>query len=188
VPVQKSKKTLNINLLLEDEFGKTSFGKFIKWALSTGRYIVVFTELIVILAFLSRFKLDRDLTDLHELIEQKNAIVASAYELEKEIRSFQDGLLKINEVSQKQTSYSSFITSFAEIIPDEVTIESFSLEKNRLSLSCTSLTPQGIGLFIYQLKQSPKFSSISIENINRKISEPVKFNLTVNLTDKAFKD
>lgn len=188
MPVQKPKKPLNINLLPEDDFEKTSFGRFIKWALSVGRYIVVFTELIVILAFLSRFKLDRDLTDIHESIEQKKAIIASAQELEREIRGLQDNLMKINEVTKKQNPYSSFITSFARIVPDEVTIENLTLEKDRLSLSCTSLTPEGIGLFIYQLKQSPKFSNISIEDITRKISEPVKFNLTAHLTDQAFKD
>jgi hypothetical protein len=60
-----------INLLPKEEFEKKPLGKFLVWALSIGRYIVIFTELIVILAFLSRFKLDRDLADLNQSVREK---------------------------------------------------------------------------------------------------------------------
>lgn len=187
MPAQdKSRKTLNINLLPQDTFEKTTLGKFVKWALSVGRYIVVFTELIVILAFLSRFKLDRDLTDIHESIEQKKAIVNSAALLEKQIRNLQDYLKKVAETEKKQRPYSSFMTSFTQIIPQEVTIENFSLKENLLSLSCLSQTTRGIGSFIYQLKNSPKYSQVTVDNISRETNSPIEFNLTLVLTEKAF--
>ena len=63
--VMAAPKKHEIELLPKEEWEKTSFGKFIKWTLNVGRYIVIATELIVILAFVSRFKLDRDLTDLY---------------------------------------------------------------------------------------------------------------------------
>jgi hypothetical protein len=64
-----------INLLPREEFEKKPIGKFLTWALSIGRYIIIFTELIVILAFLSRFKLDRDLSDLNQSIREKQAVI-----------------------------------------------------------------------------------------------------------------
>jgi len=151
VPAQKPKKTPNINLLPEEEFQKSIYGKIVKWALSTGRYIVVFTELIVILAFLSRFKLDRDLTDLHEKIEQKKAIVASAEDLEKQIINVNDTLSKVKTITDQQNPFSSFIKKFTELIPEEISVDSLSINKNEVTLSCVSQTPQGIGNLIYQL-------------------------------------
>jgi len=74
MPAQKSQ----IELLPREEWEETSFGKFLKWLLTVGRYIVIFTELVVILAFLSRFKLDRDLTDLYKQIENKQAIIQNS--------------------------------------------------------------------------------------------------------------
>ena len=53
-----------INLLPKTEFELSFWGRFIKWALSTGRYIIILTELVVIIAFMSRFKLDRDASDV----------------------------------------------------------------------------------------------------------------------------
>ena len=68
---------ISVNLLTQDDFSSSPIGKVFLWALSVGRYIVVITELIVILSFLSRFKLDRDLTDVNEAIEKQKAIILS---------------------------------------------------------------------------------------------------------------
>lgn len=188
MPALKRKKAININLLPEEAFEKTFFGRFLKWALSVGRYIVVFTELIVILAFLSRFKIDRDLTDLHESIEQKRAIIASAIELENELRSLNDNFLKIKEIKANQKSYASFIKSFAQLVPTGITIENFYLKENSLSISCFGDTPESLGAFIYQLKLSPKINNIAVENVARKNFEPIKFSLLITLTSEAFKE
>ena len=60
----------DINLLPREEFEQKTVGRFLIWALTVGRWIVIVTELIVITAFLSRFKLDRDLANLYEKIRE----------------------------------------------------------------------------------------------------------------------
>ena len=72
----------DIELLPKEEWEKTSLGKFIKWVLTVGRYIVIFTELIVISAFISRFKLDRDLSKIYEDIEKKQSLVVASSDFE----------------------------------------------------------------------------------------------------------
>jgi len=62
-----------INLLPPSEFEQSFWGKFLKWAVTAGRYVTILTELVVILAFLFRFKLDTEVADLGTRIEgQKN--------------------------------------------------------------------------------------------------------------------
>ena len=75
-----------IELLPQEGWEKGTLGKLLKWALTAGRYIVIVTELAVIMAFLSRFKFDRELTDLHEEIKQKQAVIQSAQSFETEFR------------------------------------------------------------------------------------------------------
>jgi hypothetical protein len=53
-----ARKKKTINFLPEDELEKSPIGRFLKWALKAGRYIIVLTELIVVVVFISRFRLD----------------------------------------------------------------------------------------------------------------------------------
>ena len=64
------KKSSRINLLPQEEFAASTLGRILAWILSTFRILVIMTELIVILAFLSRFWLDARTTDLNEEIKQ----------------------------------------------------------------------------------------------------------------------
>jgi hypothetical protein len=64
--------TLEVNLLPKDPFLSTSLGKLLQWSLTVGRYLVIFTELIVVSSFAARFSLDRQVTDLNASILQKN--------------------------------------------------------------------------------------------------------------------
>ena len=59
-------KKQQVNLLPEKGFTSTTTGRVLTWILSTFRIIVIVTEIIVMIAFLSRFWLDAQNTDLSE--------------------------------------------------------------------------------------------------------------------------
>ena len=63
-------KTVDVNLLEKDDFSESPIGRIVTWAITYGRYIMILTEIVVLLAFISRFSLDRKLTDLNEAIGQ----------------------------------------------------------------------------------------------------------------------
>lgn len=184
----KQRTNLDINLLPEGEFEKTTFGKLIKWALSIGRYIIVFTEFIVILAFLSRFKFDRDITDIYELVDQRKTVVASAVGLEKNIRDLNNRLETINQINKNQKPYASLIAYFSGIIPEEVIIDNLYFTNDILSFSCQSQTPKGIGNLIYQLKNSPKLTNVSLGEVNQKAGQMIEFKVLATLTSDALKN
>ena len=68
-------KQPTINLIGEEEMAHTPVGRIVAWAVTYGRYIMIGTEIIVLLAFISRFSLDRKLTDLNDEVSQKQAII-----------------------------------------------------------------------------------------------------------------
>lgn len=182
---QKFKKNLKINLLPEGDFEKTPLGRFLQWLLSVGRYIVVFTELIVILAFLSRFYLDQKITDLNELIEQKKAIVASASVLEEEIKTANNNFLNVEAIIEKQKNYSGFLKKLNKLIPEGIKFKTFSLENKKITISAESNTSSALNVFLFWLKKSPLIEKISLEGVSIKGNGNINFNLIIFLSDDA---
>lgn len=182
-------RPININLIPGvTDFEKTSWGKFLKWALGIGRYIVVFTELIVILAFLSRFKLDRDLTDLHESIEQKKSIISSASSFESSFLALQKRLSNISVLEKDQIAFENMLSDIAGSTPVDASIANISFSRTSLTLSGMVLSEMGLSTFINQFRSSPKFSDINLGNVSKgKNLSEIQFSLSSYLTPLAFK-
>jgi hypothetical protein len=165
-------KTININLLPREDVDQRSLNKFLKWALTYGRYIVVITELVVILAFLSRFKLDRDKTDLDEKISQKQAIVEATSDLEKEIRSLQNRLSAVRAFSSFTVSQKNILESFSLTTPPEVAIDNFTISGRKVEVRGLSLSETGLASMINGLITSGKWGEISLNDLDRSKKRP----------------
>ena len=177
---QNKTKALKINLLPQDSFEGKTLGKFLRWALTYGRYIVVFTELFVILAFLSRFKLDRDITDLHEEIGQKQAIIEATYDLEDGFRNLQNRLTKIQTLESSSISPISVLDTLSQYIPTEIYLADLTSSGNKITLTAIAPSEVSFGVFVNNLTNSKKFSNINLGVVTRGGSkEPgLKFNLS----------
>jgi Tfp pilus assembly protein PilN len=174
------KKSLVINLLPQDTFEGQPLGKFLKWALTYGRYIVVFVELFVILAFLSRFKLDRDLTDLHEEISQKQAIIEATYELDENFRNLQTRLLRIKNLEASEISPNIILDVISQNMPSDVYLLDISVSGDRVNLTSVAASEFGFGVFVNNLSQSKKFTNINLGVVSKggKKKPGIKFNLS----------
>ena len=89
------KKTSVINLLPQEEFRKSPVGRILHWATTTFRTIVIITELIVIVAFLSRFSLDAKNADLNDIVRQNQSIIESYKDFEIEFRQIQQRIKSV---------------------------------------------------------------------------------------------
>jgi len=174
----------DINLLPQEEWEKKPIGRLVKWTLTIGRYIVIATELIVITAFISRFKFDRDLSDLYEEIEIQQARIKSSEEFEKEFRLIQNRLKVIKELDKRKIDPSKILTSAADLIPLNVTLENlqFDRETGKLTFTGYSLSESGLAAFINNLKQSDYFNNIEIESIVKGSELQIDFKLNTSLS------
>ena len=155
-----------INLLSQDQFERTKIGRLVTWALTVGRYIVIGTELIVILAFLSRFKLDRDLTDLGEEIKQKQVIIESFEGLEKEVRFVQDRLKLVKNLIGGQLGVSRYLSVLGKLTPAEVAFSEVSFDKEVIRLKGRALSNEGLAVFLEAVKKSPYFSRVNLNSLS----------------------
>lgn len=171
-----------INLLPREEFEKKPLGRFLIWALTIGRYIVIFTELIVILAFLSRFKLDRDLSDLYESIREKQAIIQASSDFEQDFRFLQKRLLTIKNLEEEKVETVPIIAEISSLVPLDVVLSNLSFGEEEIRITASALSEEGLGSFILNLSSSPKFKEINLSSISKSSESPeIKFSLTAKI-------
>ena len=159
-----AQNNISVNLLTQDEFSSSPLGKVLLWALSVGRYIVVITELIVILSFLSRFKLDRDLTDVNEAIEKQKAIILSYGNLEEEFR-FTQGQLEFIHQSTPQHTPQEALSILSKTLPADIKIDDLSINNEGFSFSATALSMQGFTQFIRSLMAEEAIGDVALGSV-----------------------
>lgn len=168
---------ISINLLPEDDFLLGSFGKVIRWAVSVGRYLVIFTEVIVIISFATRFSLDRKVTDLNQEINKKVAIIESYAGLESEFRSAQEKLNQYSEL-EKQRNLTDVFEQISNVTPPDVIVTQLNVKKDGISITGSTLSQTAFNHLINNLQLSPFFSDIRIDSVeNTQDSSGYEFSL-----------
>jgi Tfp pilus assembly protein PilN len=178
--VKPAQPKIAINLLTQDEFSQSFIGKILLWTLSVGRYIVVFTELIVILSFLSRFKLDRDLTDINESIEKQKRIIESYAELEQDFRLVQS---QLDFVADHHQTYDIGYTLniLKKTLPPDVRIESVHANDQGFTLSATALSMSGFAQFVQGLQRDNAVADVALGKVlNQNQGLNIEFELVTN--------
>lgn len=176
---------LGINLLNPDPFKTSVVGKVMLWALSIGRYIVVFTELIVILSFVSRFKLDRDLTDLNTEIVRQKAIIESYGDLESIVRDLQKQLAFINrELESPQPE--TYLDLVVPLMPIDVKLNEMQMSGDLVKIDATALSQTGFKQFIRGLERTPQVKGIELSQVaSENASNNINFELTISVVNQA---
>lgn len=177
----KDQKTIvpDVNLLPSDDLEGRPGGIFLKWALSWGKRIVVTTELIVILAFLSRFWLDTEVANLSEKIEQKKAIVLSQSDFEKTFRALSSRVSRSQSIENLPSPLTVYNLSLP-LIPQGVVISKITLDGKSIFIAANS-DEASLGKMVDSFKNSPDFTNVSVEGISRNLNGTgVDFSVSAN--------
>ncbi len=163
------KLSININILKPQGNPEKTYVRISRWALSTGRYIVIFVEIIVLAAFLSRFKFDADLADTKEKIDQQIPFIESLKPDEQLIRQTQLQLATIKDIRLNSINNAAVLQSIASYTPQGVRIVTLGMEKtdNRINLRITgrSQTNNDLASFVTGLRNDKNFSEINLVNV-----------------------
>ena len=159
-----SLKEITINLLPKDPFFESFLGRTLKWALSGGRYIVIFTELIVIVSFAARFTLDRQVTDLNSSLFQKEVIIDSYGELENEVRTIQSKIDQYKQLEQ-QTNITDIFPKLTQLTPPAIELNLLTLSNQKIVISGSTLSQNTFNIFINNLQLSKDLVNVEISNV-----------------------
>lgn len=169
------------NLLPKTEFETSFGGRFLKWALSTGRYIIILTELVVIVAFLSRFKLDKNLSDLGEAIAGRQTLLEASSNTENLLRLTQARLDIATTKLKTQFIPSEIMEKINNSLTGGVILNTLSISKSGLSLTATTVSENDIGRIVTELSNDLAFKAIDLTDISSDGNAGIKFSLKITL-------
>ena len=176
-----------INFLPEDPFFATTLGRVIRWALTAGRYMVIFTELIVIVSFATRFKLDRQRTDLNQSIAQKMAVIESYGDLEERFKSIQARLNYFKQV-QNQKIDTDFFLYLNKVIPSGIKIEKLTITHDTISVAGVVPSQEQFNTLIANLRQSRYFDQVSVGKIEKNAkTQEFSFQFNAQISQQSVK-
>lgn len=172
-----------IDLLAREEFTQHSLGKLLLWILTVGRYIVIFTELIVIAGFITRVILDRNLTSVNEDLFEQKAILSSYRPVEDQLRSLEQQFESYTSLRTSRLDVSKFLTYLMRSTPVDVRFGSLTINQESLDINAVALSPGAFAVFLTQLQGNPEFSDLVLQSV--KTGGPqdpsLEFSLTLEL-------
>lgn len=170
-----------INLLPQEEFDVSVVGRALKWAMGTFRIIVVVTEIIVMGAFLSRFWLDAQNSDLTAAIKIKSAQILAQAAIEKEFRDVQSKLNIAKQITPAVQS-SQKVDAITSRLPPGVNLSSVTVAEDSAQVKGSSSSEFGIAQFVANLKADPSFKDVDLGQINSSESNLAQTVFIVKIT------
>jgi len=135
------------------------------WAKTVGTSLIIGLQLLFLVIFTFRAKLEADLRTLAVSVEEKEAILSQSEEFERAFRNTQKRLELIDK-SQLELCYSYTIKKLETLTPSGVTITSISLEKEALVLSAETLKGISFATFVAKIIEEEAIQEASITSGN----------------------
>jgi hypothetical protein len=171
----------SINLLPKDSFEFSVAGKTLKWIMTAGRVLVVLTEFVVLLAFASRFYFDKKLSDLGEVLVQKETQIAAYVDVETEMRKILAKQKPIETFQTKGLGFQTKIDGLTRIIPQGVAVENLTLDSSGLTVAGKASSEYGFAQLISGVKKMPNVAMVNMKDTSfDQTTGGVKFSIQVS--------
>src|SRR3989338_3998150 len=161
---------IHLDLLKPQSNPEKVFTRLIRWVLSTGRFIFILVEALVLSAFIARFKLDADMAAQKETIEQQIPYIESLKPFEILIRQTQFKLSTISSFRTNYADYAQILQKIAAQTPVSVKILNLNLDKNvskiNIEMTAQSQNHFDAANFAQGLKQDSNFSDVNIVSVS----------------------
>lgn len=171
---------VSINLLSEDKNTNSPWNRLMIWITTYGRYIMITTELIVLVAFASRFSLDRKLSDLKENITQKQEILEANVDLENEIRGAQNKIQEIRLLMREQPTPVEVLLLVHTLLPSGASLDTLTMDKNKITTNVTTGSTDSFIRFLTNFSLTNKLSGVEIGKVGKR-SGNLQFTLSATI-------
>lgn len=156
---------------------------FFAWAIGIGRGLVVLTETIALGAFLYRFSLDGQLSDIHDKISQEGNVVKFFSHNESLYRNLHNRLALAHTVLSSQAVIAKLYQDIINILPTDITVRTFTFAPESLKLDLSTQSANSLSTFVQNLREYPLVSTISIDTIENKTANAI-INASITVTFK----
>jgi hypothetical protein len=172
-------KTPDLGINLAKNRGESIVDRFISFALNTGRVLVIGTELIALGAFLYRFSLDQTLVQLHDSVQQQEAIVNLLKDNEKTFRGLQNRLSLSSTLIKQGSIFPKLLSDVFSFAPSDMNIHTLSLAPDGIRVEATVQSVDSLSNFVDKLKAYPAVSGVSLDRVSNQTETAT---ITVDIT------
>lgn len=155
----------SINLLPRDTFESSLPGVILQWALVFGKWAVIVTQLVVMGAFLWRFSLDRQLSDLRKSIAADAAIVKSYSQVESDFVLAQKQITQVKLTMAEEQQILKMMNEMGKITPDEVWYDKVSVSPTTTTVTAYAASLNGFGQFLTAIQADPMYAGVRVSKI-----------------------
>ena len=167
-----ARREKEINLLPQKGFESTTAGRVLAWILSTFRVIVIVTEIIVMIAFMSRFWLDAQNTDLNEKISQKVAVLSASQDFESHFKDTQQRLDALSDISSGELVNTNLLKIITKNLPPDVILNNISYANKKVALLGSTPNERSVQQLIVNLDANEEFQNVSFSEAKSSSNDP----------------
>ena len=161
---------INLDLLRPQSQPQQIAVKLFRWLLSSGRFLIIGVEVVVLGAFLLRFKLDADIAATREAIEVQVPFIQALSSDEKLIRQTQFQLATIRETKQTSPDFPYILSRIAKQTPNGVSLKTLSLDSVEgslnIKLSAIASDNNQLSSFMAGLKSDQSFQNLDLTSVS----------------------
>jgi hypothetical protein len=170
-----------INLLPQKGLSNTASGRVLAWILSTFRIIVIVTEILVMVAFLSRFWLDAQNSDLKDSIEEKTILLAASQSFVDDFKSVQNRSTIFMEMSKGSGFASTTLETLKTLLPTDLSISSVTYSNGQFTLEGKTPNERSVQQLIVNLSSTSIFGESYLENLTTDVENPNQLNFKISV-------
>lgn len=141
--------------------------RVIYFALNYLRYILVITQIVVIGVFFYRFKVDQEIVDLQDSIDQKKEIIQVSQPLIKEAKLVAFKLNEATTIIGSQRTFVSSIDYLLSVFPEKFFLKQMRLSQDAITMDGFTQDLQSIKFFLTRLRNEAKFEKIQLKFIKK---------------------
>ena len=180
--MQEGASRIQINLSSKPKETRSSL--FLKWAVTSGKIVIVITELMALAALGYRFTIDSKIVDLHDQIKRERVFVDLQKQKEEEYRSLQTRIASIKKIDSETKEKVSIMNTVLTTIADgRFTSTNLAVNQNSITLSGTSLSIFSIDNFVEEMKKNSSIISISIDELSS-VDDGIRFKINIETKEK----
>lgn len=173
-----------VSLLPTENDPNSLSARVVNWLTTVGRVVIIFTELVVVSAFASRFWLDRTNADLSEALRQQQAILDSTQQFQSDYQNLKTRLSLISKL-KKSPNLTGVIDTIIKSTPSSINFTSLKVDPQSdqlfSTLSLVAYDTNSMVNFITNLVLNPNIDNVVIGTIT-KAPKTSFYDLSVNIT------
>lgn len=159
----------NINLLPQKK--KDFTGRLFYFILHYLRYILVITQLVVIIVFFYRFKIDQEIIDTNESLMQKQEILKVSKPIINEAAAISFKIKEIKDILDRQDEFDQMLQYLLSRFPKGLTLSKLAFSKETVIFDGKALDALPLQLFYNRLRKENRFQQVKLGNMQKKLGD-----------------